>query len=106
LFKRGRSAYSLTTRGEQIVRLAERMETEVAAFERSLHGRANERTPMVTDVVPLDEVTSLSGLAFLKDMIDGKLPQPPMCATPGFHLAEATEGYAAFEGLPEFRIAS
>jgi uncharacterized protein (TIGR00369 family) len=43
------------------------------------------------------------GLEFLSDMIAGKLPQPPMCATLGFHLAEAAEGYARFEGLPEFR---
>jgi uncharacterized protein (TIGR00369 family) len=43
------------------------------------------------------------GLAFLKDMIDGTIPQPPMCGTLGFHLAEAAEGFAAFEGLPEFR---
>ena len=36
-------------------------------------------------------------------MIAGKLPQAPMCATLGFYLAEASEGFACFEGLPEFR---
>ena len=46
---------------------------------------------------------SRSGLAFLQDMVDGKVPQAPMCATLGFHLAEAAEGFAVFEGLPEFR---
>src|SRR6476620_706565 len=36
-------------------------------------------------------------------MAAGKLPQAPMCATLGFHLAKATQGYACFEGLPEQR---
>ena len=44
-----------------------------------------------------------SGLEFLTDMVDGKLPQAPMCATLGFHLAEASDGYARFDGVPEFR---
>ena len=44
-----------------------------------------------------------SGLEFLTDMVEGKLPQPPMCATLGFHLAEVSDGYARFDGVPEFR---
>jgi uncharacterized protein (TIGR00369 family) len=36
-------------------------------------------------------------------MIAGKIPQPPICAVLGFHLAEVSEGYARFDGLPEFR---
>jgi uncharacterized protein (TIGR00369 family) len=57
----------------------------------------------VTGVVPAETLLSYDGLGFLKAMIDGTLPQPPMCATLGFHLAEAAQGFAAFEGLPEFR---
>jgi uncharacterized protein (TIGR00369 family) len=44
-----------------------------------------------------------TGLQFLTDMIDGKLPQPPICATLGFRLAKAADGYARFDGVPEFR---
>jgi uncharacterized protein (TIGR00369 family) len=54
-------------------------------------------------LVPAGEIMSRSGLAFLTEMIAGKVPQPPMCATLGFYLAEATQGYACFEGLPEQR---
>ena len=44
-----------------------------------------------------------TGLQFLTDMVDGKLPQPPICATLGFHLAKVSDGYARFDGVPEFR---
>jgi uncharacterized protein (TIGR00369 family) len=56
-----------------------------------------------TGVVPLEAIMSRSGLEFLTDMAQGKIPQAPMCATLGFHLVEVSEGFAAFEGLPEFR---
>src|SRR4029078_9900261 len=68
-----------------------------------LHDKSGAAKAFVTGVVPMDELMSRAGLPFLKDIIDGTLPQPPMCATLGFHLAEAGEGFAAFEGLPEFR---
>jgi uncharacterized protein (TIGR00369 family) len=103
LFKRGRKSYALTPRGEQMVRLAERMDRDVSAFERGLHGAKDDAALLVTGLVPIDEITARAGLAFLQDMVAGKLPQPPMCATLGFHLAEVAEGYAAFEGLPQFR---
>jgi len=103
LFKRGRSGYTLTPAGEQMVRLAERMEQDVAAFERGLNNKTTEVRSFVTGVVPMETIMSRSGLEFLNDMVEGKLPQPPMCATLGFHLAKVAQGYAAFEGLPEFR---
>src|ERR1051326_782877 len=39
LFKRSRSALTLTPRGEHMVWLAARMEQDVAAFEQGLHGK-------------------------------------------------------------------
>jgi uncharacterized protein (TIGR00369 family) len=48
-------------------------------------------------------VKELGGLAFLKGIIDGTQPSPPMSLTLGFHLVEVEEGRAVFEGLPEFR---
>ncbi len=103
LFNRERSGYGLTTEGEAMLQRAERMEQEVAAFERRLHRQdADARAPGV-GVVPLDMILSMSGHDFLKAMIAGTLPQPPMAATLGFRLAEAAEGRAVFEGLPEFR---
>jgi uncharacterized protein (TIGR00369 family) len=44
-----------------------------------------------------------ASLRFLTDMVDGRLPQPPICATLGFHLAKVADGYARFDGVPEFR---
>ena len=106
LFKRNRSGYTLTPRGEEMVRLAERMQQDVAAFEQSLHGKTSPHepsAPFATGVVPIDQIVARSGLEFLTDMAKGKLPQAPMCATLGFHLAEVSDGYARFDGEPEFR---
>jgi uncharacterized protein (TIGR00369 family) len=56
-----------------------------------------------TGVVPIETIMSRSGLEFLTDMVNGKIPQAPMCATLGFQLTDVSPGFAAFEGLPEFR---
>lgn len=98
LFKRGRSAYTPTPRGEEMVRLANSMEQDVAAFT---NGTASKT--LTTGLVPADQIAARSGLEFLADMVAGKLPHPPMCATLGFHLAEVAAGYARFDGEPEFR---
>src|SRR6188508_2816695 len=55
LFKRNRSATTLTPRGEEMVRLAERMERDVADFERGLLAQTSAEKPLVTGVVPLDQ---------------------------------------------------
>jgi len=103
LFKRSRSALTLTPRGEDVVRLAARMEQNVAAFEQGLHGKQPAEAAFTTGVVSAAEIMARTGLQFLADMIDGKLPQPPMCATLGFRLAKVADGYARFSGVPEFR---
>lgn len=54
-------------------------------------------------VVTPDILKSYDGLGFLRAIIDGTLPQPPIAQTLGFHLIDASEGRAVFEGLPEFR---
>lgn len=54
-------------------------------------------------VVPPDVLTSYDGLGFLKAIIDGTLPQPPISELFNFHLGEAEMGRAAFMGVPEFR---
>ena len=46
---------------------------------------------------------SLSGLDFLKGIVDGTQPSPPISELLGFHLVEVEEGRAVFEGVPEFR---
>jgi uncharacterized protein (TIGR00369 family) len=62
-----------------------------------------EFTLKASGVVPLETLLSMSGLEFLGGMIAGTIPKPPMAETLGFHLIEASQGRAVFEGTPEFR---
>ena len=59
--------------------------------------------PIETGVVSLDVLQSYDGLSFLKAMIEGTLPQPPITETLGFRLAEAEHGRAVFRGEPQYR---
>ena len=52
-------------------------------------------------VVAPDVLASYRGLDFLQAIVDGKLPNPPICKVLNFHLAEVSEGRVAFEGLPD-----
>ena len=54
-------------------------------------------------MAPPDVLKTHSGLEFLKAIIDGTLPPPPIGATLGFRLVEAERGFAAFEGDPQRR---
>jgi uncharacterized protein (TIGR00369 family) len=53
-------------------------------------------------VVTPDILKSYDGLGFLQAIIIGTLPQPPISELLGFHLAEAENGRAVFEGMPQF----
>ena len=54
-------------------------------------------------VVPTETLLAQDGLSFLRDMIDGKFPPPPITQTLGFTLASVDQGRAVFEGEPQFR---
>lgn len=62
--------------------------------------RVSEKTYGVVDA---ETLKSHDGLAFLTAIVTGALPQPPIGQVLGFHLIEADNGCAVFEGLPEFR---
>jgi uncharacterized protein (TIGR00369 family) len=51
-------------------------------------------------ITPREEMAGLSGLQFLRAMIEGRLPAPPIGGTMGFRLVEAEPGRAVFEGTP------
>ena len=53
-------------------------------------------------VVPLDQVRHLSGLEFMRGMIAGRFPPPPIATALKFALIEVEHGRAVFEGMPEF----
>ncbi len=63
----------------------------------------NERV-MQYGVVPPEIAITHDGLSFVKAIIDGTLPQAPICQVLGFLLVEAEYGRAVFEGAPEFRL--
>lgn len=52
-------------------------------------------------VVPAETLLAHDGLAFLRGIIDGRLPVPPMADTLGFRLIAVDKGRAVFEGLPQ-----
>ncbi len=54
-------------------------------------------------VVTPDTLRSYDGLGFLKAIIDGTVPNPPISELLGFHLAEVENGRAVFESAPDFR---
>ena len=54
-------------------------------------------------VVTPDVLRSYDGLSFLKAIVAGELPNPPISELMGFHLTEVENGRAVFEGLPDFR---
>ncbi|GAA6182062.1 PaaI family thioesterase [Shimia sp. NS0008-38b] len=56
----------------------------------------------VEELAPRDEILSKSGLAFMRDIVEGRIAGPPIGQTLGFRPIEVDEGLAIFEGTPEF----
>ncbi len=57
-----------------------------------------------TGVLPTAEVRAMSGLEFLQAIVDGRAPPPPITERLPCRLVEAREGFAAFEGEPDFSV--
>jgi uncharacterized protein (TIGR00369 family) len=64
-------------------------------------GKTSDKT---YGVVTPEALKTYDGLSFLKAIIAGTLPSPPMSEVLNFHLIEAENGRAAFEGTPEYRF--
>ena len=54
-------------------------------------------------VVPLETLLQYDGLTFVRGLLTGQFPAPPMTQTLGFSLAEADQGRALFIGEPQSR---
>ena len=54
-------------------------------------------------VVPLETLLQYDGLTFVRGLLTGRFPAPPITQTLGFTLAEADPGRAVFAGEPQFR---
>ena len=57
----------------------------------------------VYGVVPLETLLEHDGLSFVRGLIDGTFPAPPITQTLGFTLIEAEHGRAVFSGTPQMR---
>ena len=55
-------------------------------------------------VVTPDILKSQDGISFLKGIIAGTHPNPPVSKVLGFHLVSVESGRAAFEGLPKYEL--
>ncbi|MEL6620330.1 MAG: PaaI family thioesterase [Pseudomonadota bacterium] len=56
------------------------------------------------DLLPMDQVLSMTGLEFMQGMLDGRLPGPPISATMGYTLHAVENGRVVFRGAPEFNV--
>lgn len=62
-------------------------------------GRTRTRQVSWEDPKPLAEAAlGMTGVEFLRTMIEGRLPRPPIASLLGFTLVEVGEGWAVFEG--------
>ncbi len=48
-----------------------------------------------------DARRAMSGLEFFRQMIDGRMPRPPLVALLGLRIVEADEGRVVFAGVPD-----
>ena len=63
--------------------------------------KPKQRNTLPPGVTPLAEAKQLSGLDFMRGIMEGRYP-PPIAAALKFELVEAENGRAVFEGVPEF----
>jgi len=49
-----------------------------------------------------EEILSLTGMQFMRGILEGRLPAPPICKVLSFRLTSVSEGQTVFEGEPNF----
>lgn len=67
-----------------------------------LSAKLNAALEREAGVVSLTTLKSLTGLAFMRGLIAGTYPPPPISKALGFTLVEADEGRAVFACVPSF----
>lgn len=56
------------------------------------------------ELLTTDQLLQMSGLDFMQQMLDGKLPAPPISQVMGYHLHSVDEGRVVFRGAPRFDV--
>lgn len=54
------------------------------------------------DLLTPNQITNMSGLAFMQGILKGTLPHPPIGTTLNYHLHLVEDGKVAFRGTPKF----
>jgi uncharacterized protein (TIGR00369 family) len=63
---------------------------------------AHHYATSIEQLASMDTILSMSGLEFMRAIINGELAGPPIGQTLGFKPIVADEGMVTFEGAPEF----
>ncbi|QBF31138.1 PaaI family thioesterase [Thalassococcus sp. S3] len=56
------------------------------------------------DLLSMAELLDMSGLDFMRGIVEGRLPGPPIGQTMGYKLHAVDDGTATFRGTPEFNV--
>jgi uncharacterized protein (TIGR00369 family) len=59
---------------------------------------ANDQSELLT----VEQLLQMSGLAFMQQMLDGQVPAPPISQSMGYRLHAVEDGRAVFRGAPSF----
>jgi len=65
-------------------------------WRAAIENAPGRRSP--AGVSPVETLRSMSGLEFLRGIVEGRLPHPPMSDALNFFLIEVSKGHAAFMG--------
>lgn len=63
-----------------------------------------DQVPKSVGVLPEAEALKLSGLNFLQGIVEGRYPIPPISALMPFRITGVGDGWAVFEGDPDFSL--
>lgn len=56
----------------------------------------------LSELLTAEQLLQMSGLNFMQQMLDGKIPAPPIARTMGYRLHAVEEGRVVFRGAPGF----
>ncbi|MEM6341860.1 MAG: PaaI family thioesterase [Pseudomonadota bacterium] len=56
------------------------------------------------DLLSQADILGMSGLDFMRGIVEGRLPGPPIARTMGYTLQEVEKGRVVFRGAPEFNV--
>ncbi|MEM8693533.1 MAG: PaaI family thioesterase [Pseudomonadota bacterium] len=56
------------------------------------------------DLLSQADILGMSGLDFMRGIVEGRLPGPPIARTMGYTLQEVEQGRVVFRGAPEFNV--